>query len=108
MLQNSVVGKIVAGLTLGLVLTVAIVLIPAHARPMITVSGQEDSAPYEDVARVRGADFYFQDHELKYAGGYGLSPAKAIVTGADFDFIDHELRYAGAYGLRPAARCSSR
>ncbi|MGD9002021.1 MAG: hypothetical protein PVF04_05085, partial [Anaerolineae bacterium] len=54
------------------------------------------------AAAEKGAEFSFVDHELRYAGGYGLRPAAAVEKGADFDFLDHELRYAGGYAVVPA------
>ena len=60
-------------------------------------------AEYYATATARAMDFGFLDHELMYAGGYGLRPAAAAARGADFDFLDHELTSAGGYGLRPIA-----
>ena len=51
---------------------------------------------YGLVAAGGEAGFDFLDHELAYAGGYGLV---AGAGEAGFDFLDHELAYAGGYGL---------
>jgi hypothetical protein len=49
------------------------------------------------AAGERAVGFAFLDRELAYAGGYGLVAAGERAAG--FDFLDHELRYAGGYGL---------
>lgn len=61
--------------------------------------------PVPNVLRGEEA-FYFSDHELAYAGGYELRPFALVARGEAFDFLDHELAHAGAYGLCAAALAS--
>jgi len=97
--KRSLVGVLIA-LAVGLVLSILITRPSAVTGSLAAVSQYENSSV--DIAS-RDADFDFVDHELRYAGGYGLQPASAAARSASFDFLDHELRYAGGYGLHPAA-----
>lgn len=101
--KRSLVAAIISVLAVGLILVVLIALPPGAARSVADVIEYEDKAQLQVDARLRGAEFTFVDHELQYAGAYGLSPAAAVEKGADFAFVDHELAYAGGYGLEPAA-----
>ena len=104
--NRSLVATLISVLTVGLMLVVAITLLPAVTGSAASVTlnrvGVQRDTDASVSAAERAADFDFADHELRYAGGYVLSPA-AVGKGADFDFADHELRYAGGYALSPAA-----
>ncbi|MBN1247838.1 MAG: hypothetical protein JXC32_09280 [Anaerolineae bacterium] len=94
------VGAVLALLLVGIVVAIA-----ANRPSMEIALGQAVTGRAANAAAlIRGADFDFVDHELRYAGGYGLGPAPAAARGAAFDFLDHELRYAGGYGLVPEPR----
>jgi hypothetical protein len=101
--KRSLVASIISVLAVALVVAAVITLPPAVTGLLAAVPEYEDSAQPDMDARLREADFAFLDHELRYAGGYGLRPAAAVEKGAEFSFVDHELAYAGGYGLRPAA-----
>lgn len=77
----------------------------AETEPGAVASADAECVPVgaEAVAIVMGPSFHFVDHELAYAGGYGLRPMGWLVRGVDFDFVDRELAYAGDYVLRRVA-----
>jgi hypothetical protein len=97
--RRSLVATIISVLAVGLILTIVITLPPAASRSVVAVTGYQDSAEPAREAVLREVGLDFADHELRYAGGYGLSPAAEAERAADFDFVDHELRYAGGYSL---------
>jgi hypothetical protein len=101
-MRRSSIARIVLLLAAGFVLAVAIALSLVYTRFVTAVNQNEDTMPPNVDANVRGVDFDFLDHELRYAGGYVVSPAPVVAKGADFDFLDHELRYAGGYVVSPA------
>lgn len=97
--KRSLIGLLVV-VVAGLIATVLIPRPSSMSAPAAAATGDQDRVA---LWAVRGAGFDFADHELRYAGGYGLRPASAVLRGADFDFVDHEFRYAGSYGLRVSA-----
>jgi hypothetical protein len=96
-LKRSLVAVAIALLMVGLVSILAIIGSPAGTEST-TAAAEPEGSP-ADVA-ARRADFDFVDHELRYAGGYGLRLSTVGARGEAFDFADHELRYGGGYGLR--------
>ena len=93
----------------------AVTLVPASAAEPCFRCNEAYSARYTALAEYydapaaveRDAAFDFVDHELMYAGGYGLLPGVTAERDAAFDFVDHELMYAGGYDLLPGVAAES-